>query len=169
MTTLSIYCWWRLCDTVASYKTKIWDFETGIYFRFFTKPIPINGQHQLWTLNLLPEGVRLRELRLLQIFRVLATLTVTNHKTSNNFDDIIFEIIAFLLLILITISNRKLFWEWADYNLSRKPQRFTLTACEFLESPLFLRFSSLSAILNIEAWIEELRTAALLKNCYQRM
>jgi len=120
------------CNTVASYKTKIWDFETGIYFvkapfDFSAwKPIPINGQHQLWTLNLLPEGVRLRELRLFQIFRVLATLKVTNHKTSidnaNNFqsiEDIIYEIIAFLLLVRITIPNRKLFREWADYNLSR--------------------------------------------------
>ena len=77
----------------------------------------------MWTLNLLPEGFRLRKLRL---FRVLATLTVTNHKTSidnaNNFQSIeyiIYEIIAFLLLVLITIPSRKLFREWADYNSSR--------------------------------------------------
>ena len=28
----SVYCWWRLCDTVESYKTKIWEVETRIYF-----------------------------------------------------------------------------------------------------------------------------------------
>ena len=53
---------------------------------------------------------------------------MTNHKTSidnaNNFqsiniEDIIYEIIAFLLLVRITIPNRKLFREWAGYNLSR--------------------------------------------------
>ena len=60
------------------------------------------------------------------MFRVLATLTVTNHKTltdkANNFqsiEDIIYEIIAFLSLVRITIPNRKLFREWAGYNLSR--------------------------------------------------
>ena len=60
------------------------------------------------------------------MFRVLATLIVTNHKTSidntNNFqsiEDVIYEITAFLLLVRITIPNRKLFREWADYNLSR--------------------------------------------------
>ena len=51
---------------------------------------------------------------------------MTNHKTltdkANNFqsiEDIIYEIIAFLLLVRITIPNRKLFMEWAGYNLSR--------------------------------------------------
>lgn len=51
---------------------------------------------------------------------------MTNHKTltdkANNFqsiEDKIKEIIAFLLLVRITIPNRKLFREWADYNLSR--------------------------------------------------
>lgn len=51
---------------------------------------------------------------------------MTNHKTSiddaNNFqsiEDIIYEIIVFLLLVRITIPNRKLFREWAGYNLSR--------------------------------------------------
>ena len=49
-----------------------------------------------------------------------------NRKTltdkANNFqsiEDIIYEIIAFLLLVRITIPNRKLFREWAGYNLSR--------------------------------------------------
>ena len=32
MTALSLYCWWTLCDTVESYKTKILDFQTKIYF-----------------------------------------------------------------------------------------------------------------------------------------
>ena len=31
VTTLSVYCWWRLVDAVISYKIKIWDFETRIY------------------------------------------------------------------------------------------------------------------------------------------
>lgn len=51
---------------------------------------------------------------------------MTNHKTltdkANNFqsiEDKIKEIIVFLLLVRITIPNRKLFREWADYNLSR--------------------------------------------------
>lgn len=51
---------------------------------------------------------------------------MTNHKTltdkANNFqsiEDKIKEIIAFLLLVRITIPNRKIFREWADYNLSR--------------------------------------------------
>lgn len=51
------------------------------------------------------------------MFRVLATLTVTNHETSiddaSNFqpiEDIIYEIIALLLLVRITIIIQEISW-----------------------------------------------------------
>ena len=43
ISALSLYCWWTLCDIVESYKTKIWDFETKMYFVNFVYQI------QEWT------------------------------------------------------------------------------------------------------------------------
>ena len=63
MTALGLYRWWRLCNTVKSYKSKILDFETRIYFVNFVY------QSQEWTFMELK-----RVLSLPALSRALSTL-----------------------------------------------------------------------------------------------